>query len=292
MANCPKCNTHLKLTDWRQHCPECGANIVVYDIQERLMKEADKAEVEYYHFQKKIDRVKASFVGTKPAIVRIFTSLLPAGAIFLPLVQARFTEPFEAYEGKISMLDIINKITALTGDAIPTMLSGENKTAGIVFVAALLLFALSLIATLLHFILNTLSCSPKGQQRNMIMDVILIILPLLSMFCFSRIPFNPSVSGTLGIGAYLYLLLQAVNVGVDWYTMKQGIPVHHKPCFVGGIPIEEYFEMQEKGMSTQEIRAIQYERLQAIQDETNARIAAEEAAKARAEEEEKEADTP
>ena len=54
MAECPKCKEHLKMTDWKQHCPHCGANVVIYDIQERLMKDADIAEVQYYHFQDKL----------------------------------------------------------------------------------------------------------------------------------------------------------------------------------------------------------------------------------------------
>lgn len=94
MADCPKCKTHLKMTDWRQHCPYCGANIVVYDLQERLMQEADKAEVQHYHFQKKVDRLKASFIGSKLSVVRIFTSLIPIGALFLPIVKIKLTPPF------------------------------------------------------------------------------------------------------------------------------------------------------------------------------------------------------
>ena len=73
MANCPKCDYHLKLTDWRPNCPSCGVNLVYYGMEERLLADADKAEAEHSHFQKKIDRAKASFVGSKLAIA---TSLI------------------------------------------------------------------------------------------------------------------------------------------------------------------------------------------------------------------------
>lgn len=271
MANCPKCGRHLRIIDWKQHCPDCGANIFVYNQQERLMQEADIAEVQYYHFQKKIDRLKATFVGTKLAIVRIFTSLLPVGAVFLPLIKAKFTQPFEPYDGGLTILDIVNKIGSLT-DAVPAMLSGGSKTAGILFAASFLFFALSAVAVILHFLLNMLSCSPKGKPRNTAMDIILLVTTIASVICFVAMPKNTMVDGTLGIGAYLYIVLQIANVVVDAITMKKGIPVHHKQCYVGGIPIEEYFEMQEKGMSTEEIRAIQYERLQVIQDEMEAKL--------------------
>ncbi|MBQ6021153.1 MAG: hypothetical protein IJL26_13350 [Clostridia bacterium] len=53
MANCPKCGAHLRMIDWKQRCPHCKANVFLYDLQERLMLDADKAEVQHYHFQKK-----------------------------------------------------------------------------------------------------------------------------------------------------------------------------------------------------------------------------------------------
>lgn len=285
MANCPKCGRHLKITDWKQHCPDCGANIFVYNQQERLMQEADIAEVQYYHFQKKIDRIKASFIGSKLAIVRIFTSLLPVAAIFLPLIKAKIAEPFKPFDGGMSLLDIINNIEGLTGDGIPTML-GEEKTAGIALAASIGLFAVSLLALVLHFILLTLSCSPKGNQRNNAMNIIILVTTIGSALAFMLMPKNAFVDGALGLGAYLYIALQIVNVVIDTITMKKGIPVNHKQCYCGGIPIEEYFEMQKKGMSTEEIRAIQYERLQAMQDEIEARLKAEEDKKAESKKEE------
>lgn len=285
MANCPKCGRHLKITDWKQHCPDCGANIFVYNQQERLMQEADIAEVQYYHFQKKIDRIKASFIGTKLAIARIFTSLLPVAGIFLPLIKAKVSDPFKPYDGGMSLLDIINNIEGLTGDGIPTMLS-NSKTAGIAFTISIGLFVLSLLALLLHFILLTLSCSPKGKQRNLAMNIIILIATFGSAIAFLVMPENPYIDGTLGLGAYLYIALQVVNVVVDTITMKKGIPVNHKQCYCGGIPIEEYFEMQKKGMTTEEIRAIQYERLQALQDEIEARLKAEEEKKSDSKKEE------
>lgn len=275
MANCPKCGRHLRLVDWKQHCPDCGANIFVYNQQERLMQEADIAEVQYYHFQKKIDRLKAAFIGTKLAIVRIFTSLLPIAALFLPLIKATITEPFKPVDGGITAMTIYDNIDGLIGDAIPTLLGGSEKSAAMVFVAAIGLLVLSLLAMLLHFLFLTLACSPKGKTRNMIIDIIILATTVGAVIAAARIPDFSAVKGvSLGIGAAVYVLLQLVNVGVDFAVLKMGIPVNHKQCYVGGIPIEEYFEMQEKGMSTEEIRKIQYERLQAIQDEREAQVKA------------------
>lgn len=272
MANCPKCGKHLKLINWKQNCPYCHTNIFVYDQQERLMRDADIAEVQYYHFQKKIDRVKASFVGSKLAIVRIFASVLPVAAPFLPLVNARVSAPFPSAESEgITLATLVNKIDVLTGDAFPTLLTGDNKTSAILLISSLAMLILSLLALVLHFLCLTLSCSPKGKQRNIAFDVLYLFFAIGSATTFLALPQSSPVYGSLGLGTYLYFLLLIVSTVVDIVTIKKGIPINHKPCFVGGIPIEEYFEMVEKGMPTEEIRKIQYERMQAIEDEKAAK---------------------
>ena len=90
MANCPKCGAHLKLTDWRPTCPHCGINLIYYGMEERLLEDADKAESEHAVFQKKLDRLKASFIGSPLTIIRIVLSLLPIGALMLPLANVSF----------------------------------------------------------------------------------------------------------------------------------------------------------------------------------------------------------
>lgn len=275
MANCPNCNAHLKLTDWKQHCPHCGANIVIYDLQERLMQDADVAEVQFYHFQKKIDRLKASFIGSKLAVTRIVTSLLPIGALFLPLVKATAYEPLEPMTGGISALTIYEKI-----DSVTKILEAEMNTPNIMLIASFALLLLSLLFTFVRFVLLTLACSPKGKVRNYTMDVFILLFTIGSIVAFGAMPAGGILSGGLYFGAYLYLLLEIVNVAVDVATFKKGINVKHKQCYCGGIPIEEYFEMVEKGMSTEEIRQIQYDRLRELQEEKERKLAEDEAKKA------------
>lgn len=274
-ARCPKCNSHLKMTDWRQHCAYCGANIVVYDLQERLMTQADSAEVQFYHFQKKIDRLKGAFVGSKLAVTRIITSLIPVGALFLPLLKAKVVEPLKPMDGAISLLTIINNTDVFGDDGLNAIL------AEIPLVAAMGCLVLSVLATLVHFILLTLACSPKGKIRNIILDVLILLSTAGMLVCGFLLPNEGSFAlvGTVGIGAYLYLLLQIVNVMIDVLTLVQGIEIHHKQCYVGGIPIEEYFEMVDNGIGHDEIRQEQYARLQAIQDEAERKLLEEQAKK-------------
>lgn len=268
MANCPKCGKHLRLIDWKQHCPHCGANIVVYDLQERLMQQADKAEVQHYHFQKKVDNVKGAFVGNKLAIARIFVSLLPLGPLFLPIIKAMFTAPFEAYEGNINILELYNNIEKL--GALTSLLVSGNKS-DTIFFASVILFVLSFLLIIIHFVLNALACSPKGKIRNTIIDILIILTSVGSAVSLLVMGKGGAVTASLGIGGILYVIVQIFNACFDMYVLKKGIEIKHAQCYCGGIPIEEYFELQ-KTMTPEELRQEQYNRLQAIQDEKEAKL--------------------
>ncbi len=271
MAECPKCKEHLRLLDWKPNCPHCGANIVVYDLQERLMQEADAAEVQYYHFQKKVDRLKTSFIGSKLSIVRIFTSLIPIVALFLPIVKINLSAPFEPYGGNMGVLDIYNLFDKLDPMAFVRAIE-MNTAAGLMFTLSVVGLLLSIVVMLLHFLCNMLACSPKGKIRNYTLDIIYIAVVVITMGLFAIIPENPFVSGSLGVGAFLYLVLVILNFVIDILVFRENIEIKHAQCYVGGIPIEEYFEMVENGMSPEDLRAEMYKRLTAIQREQEEKL--------------------
>lgn len=264
MANCPKCGEHLRLIDWKQHCPHCGANIFIYDLQERLMQDADKAEVQNYHFQKKIDRLKASFAGSKLAVARIFTSILPIGGLFLPLINGKLLSPLPETSGGIDILKIVNTVSAEGLDAGAIL---SSLTSSIPMLISVLLFVMSAVLILLHLILLTLSCSPKGKIRNFTLDILMIAFSVGSAVCFALSPADFFIQGSLSVGTYVYIALIIVNFIIDFAVFKKGIEIKHKQAFVGGIPIEEYFQMVNSGVSHEDIRKEQYKRLQAIYDE-------------------------
>lgn len=275
MANCQKCNYKLRFYNWRQTCPKCGTNLILYGIQERLMQDADKAEVQHYHFQKKLDRLKGSFVGSKLAIARIFTSLFPILALLLPFADVKSGQPFYEYSGKISLLTIFNELLDhIDIGAFSEFASAQQtRAAGICFIISASCLAVSIVAILVHFICLTLACSPHGKQRNIVLDAIMLICAAAAVITFACIPENSAIAGAPAIGAYVYLLLIVICFVIDFLTIKQGIKINHKPCFVGGIPIEEYFEMVESGATKQELRAEMYARMGKIQAEKDAELA-------------------
>ena len=261
MANCPKCNEHLRIIDWKQHCPHCGANIVLYDIQERLMQDADKAEIQYYYSHKKVERLKAAFVGTKLAIARLVLSLVPILAIVVPFVSGSFKEPFVPFDGAFGLFSLLNIMENLNTDAILGLMdTPDGKTAFLYLGISLVLFVLSIVLILVRFICLTMACSPKGKIRNYIFDILLLVLPAAGSVLLMTIPENPYFEINFIIAPIVYFALLVVSFAIDIAVFKQGIEVKYEECFIGGIPSSEYFKMQEDGVSPAEIRQEMYKR--------------------------------
>lgn len=266
MANCPKCGEHLKLTDWKQHCPHCHCNIVVYDIQERLMQDADKAEVQRYYFQKKIDRMKASFVGSKLAVIRIFTSLIPLVAVVAPWLKGEFNVPFVEFKGLFTLFTLTDMLDSLDINSILNILNTDDGKIPIILLAvSLVSLLLSAVLLLVRFGCLTMACSKRGKIRNYTFDILTLVFCIVATVLLMIVPDNAYFNIDFVIAPFVYLLLLGVNFGVDIAVYKKGIEVKHEPCFVGGIPIEEYFKMVEDGVPQEEIRQEMYRRLTEMQ---------------------------
>ena len=256
MANCPKCGRKLTLFDWKPNCPECGVNLVYYGMEERLMDEADKAEAEHARLQKRIDRLKASFVGSKLAIVRIILSVLPIAALLLPLASISFNGPYiEATTTTINAIEIYNIVSSLDFDALFTMIgSGVVGSSFIGYAGALVGILLSLVFVILSLLLLMLACSPKGCVRNLIMNSLAIVAAVVSIVMFTQFAngitavFPDFVTdASIGFGIFVYIGMLALLLGLNIYLTINKIEVKYKQCYVGGIPAEEYFELVEKG---------------------------------------------
>ncbi len=255
MAKCPKCGRKLTLLDWRPNCPGCGVNLVYYGMEERLLKEADAAEAEHARLQKRIDRLKASFVGSKLTIIRIFLSILPIAALMLPLCSVTFNGPFiEQTTTNVNAIEIYNLISSLDFDALFTMIGSTLLgTSFIGYAGALVCLLLSLVMVIVSLVMLTLACSPKGNPRNITLNSLAIAFAVASPVLFTVFSngisavFPEFISGKLGIGIFVYIALLVVLLVMNIVIAKKGVEVKYKQCFVGGIPAEEYFELVEKG---------------------------------------------
>lgn len=296
-ATCPKCGAKLRLFDWKPNCPHCGVNMVYYGLEDRLLLDADNAEIEHVHTQARMDRMKAAFTGSKLAITRIVTSVLPFAGLFLPLAKFSFDAPYASFNGSINAISLYNILaTRLDFDALLSMFGSKLMgPMAIFFAVSIVTILLSAVGLLLHLIFLIMACGPKGKQRNYSLNILNILFSSTSLVTFllfsSKIKaLLPGIvhTSSLGIGIFVYLALLIACFVVDILCFKKGIPVKYKPCFVGNIPSDEYFRLVKEEVPLPEIRKIMAE-YTAIKEAEDAQKKAEEEAKKAKEKAEKEA---
>lgn len=287
-ATCPKCGGKLRLTDWRPNCPHCGINMIYYGMEERLLLDADKAEAEHARTQPKIDRIKAATVGSPLAIVRLVMSLIPLGALFLPLARMEFTAPFVSFSEKINVLSIVDMLSNTNLDALLSVFRSPVFGPTFAFyTVAVVCVLLSAAGVLFHTIFQTLACSPKGKPRNLTFNIFNLLMAVASIVCFSlfssRIQsFFPGVMrvSSLAFGAFIYLALIVASFVIDVVCLVKGIPVRYKECFVGNIPADKYFQLVEDGVPLEQIRQVMAEHTAQKEAEKKAQEEAKAAAEA------------
>ncbi len=270
MAKCPKCGRKLTILDWRPNCPECGVNLVYYGMEERLLKEADAAEAEHARLQKRIDRLKASFIGSKLTIIRIFLSILPIAALMLPLASVSYNGPFiEATTTSINAIEIYNLISSLDFDALFTMIGSSVLGSSFIgYLGALAGVLLSLVFVIVSLLMLMLACSPKGNPRNIIFNSLTIISAAAAGVFFNQFAggitsvFPEFVTdASIGFGYFVYIGTLVLLLGINIVIAVKGVNVKYKQCYVGGIPAEEYFELVEKGTDIEVIHQMMAEAL-------------------------------
>ena len=249
MAVCPHCGKKLRLADWRPTCPDCGVNLNYYRANERLLDESEKAEKEHALFQPKVDRAKAAYAGSWKAIMRIVMTLLPIGALFLPTVTLA-PDAMNPHANAANAIGIFGYI----GDADIGKVLGAG-TAGIVIAA----FVLSLAMILVNLILITMALGKHGKGRAIALYGVMLAAAAAALILFIpgiKAGALPGIENDLtpGIGAYLYVLLQAVSFCWNLYVVLTGIPVRYTKCLIGGLPSEEYFGYVEAGWDRERIR--------------------------------------
>lgn len=272
MANCPKCGRKLTLFDWRPNCPGCGVNLVYYGLEEKLLDEADAAEAEHAKLQKRIDRLKAAFIGSKLTIARIVLSLLPIVALLIPLCEVTFKAPFMGEKTTaVNLIALIDVFSNLDFDGLFAMFGSSLLSSTFIgYAGALLCLALSLVFVLVSLFALMAACGPKGNIRNIILNSIAIVLSVASIFFFTTFASNAAkvfpgyLSGKIGVGIFVYIAALVALLVLNIVISRKGTPVKYKQCYVGGLTSEEYFALVEKGTSKEEIRKLMNEALDAI----------------------------
>lgn len=193
MSNCPKCNEKLSPFYFKQSCPKCGANLLYYNLDERLQQDADTAALEWGAVDRLVNGIKASVVGSAASIIRTVSYFLTVLLLLVPCYTVSGL-PIES----VSLLSLIKMLV-----------SGEIDFGSIFFDKVLLLvfisFAAVVLIGLVSLIISLFSYTKNGLKRNMAITVIDIVVffVLVMVINFSSASIN--VLGCLLVLASMFL---------------------------------------------------------------------------------------
>ena len=233
MANCPKCDYKLRLTDWKPECPNCGVNVAYYDFEERFYIDAKGAEMDVAKIRVKWARVKSAFVGGKVPIARLSLCVLPLIATLLSFGGLQIAIPL--FEKKMPF-SIIGLYTFFTDGTLNYFIALKNSEIVGIYAkhAVNIFFSLSgvVVLALLVFLLE-LICFISVKKMSVMMAVtcglgiIAAAWSIIAVNNLAQVTSSRIFTVSSNLGGYAVLLAFAVLLVLNCVVIKKGIPVHY-----------------------------------------------------------------
>lgn len=264
----PNCKHKLKVSNWKANCPECGANILYYRMEDRLLAEADEVELSSAAFQKRIDRLKAAVFGNNWAIARLVLLFLPIGMLFLPLGRAVVNIPFVDNTTNLNIINIFKSITSLDFDMVFSFLGDERLSAAYIWLLlALVGVILVLVACLAGLICSVLAGGKKAMVRAAVICGVGMAGTILGAIALTQYGANladlfpGAISTAVSFGAVALAASFLIGLGINIVIKTQGgIPIQYTQCYISGFPEEEVLANLENGITLDDMRAAQAEK--------------------------------
>jgi hypothetical protein len=249
MDVCPKCGRKLKITDLKPECPGCGVNLLYYKIEERLEVDAINAELEHARTQQKLDRAKASLIGSALTIVRIVLLAVVVGMLFLPLATMHAQGPYLDKTFTLNVIEIYNGISAIDFGGLFTILGSAVLGKTFIFYAvSMLMVAVAAVCAIIELIFSFLSCSPHGFSRNLTLAIVGIVSSAVSIVTFNMFLSNAAkvlpgtLTGSIEMGAYLVIAAFVLVIGINIWIKAKGVDVKYKQSYIDSVPYEEFLD--------------------------------------------------
>lgn len=189
MSKCPKCGEKISLFYIKQVCPKCGANLMYYDMDERLKKDAQKAQKEVDAVNHFVDILRNSSVASPVHIVRLVLFFTPLASMCLPM--------FVTNGKTVSLIEFIMGIIQ-NGFNFNEMLADTPYFLGV------LSMVLVIILSLAEIIASLFSATKHGLGRNIAFSSVNLLV-----FCGLSIAII-TMGGKIGAGFIITLIIYLV----------------------------------------------------------------------------------
>lgn len=300
---CPKCGAEIPFYDLKPNCRHCGVNILYFTQDDDLERDAKRTELDNAATRMVIARVKAVFIGSFLAVLRMVFLVGAVCAMMIPFCSVTFQLPF--YEEKLSV-GLIGLIQSLGNGlllSIPNFLKSALFAkaalgAGIVMV----LFALLAVVDVAMLVIYLLSFLSPDKTAKMLRNASVVACVLAAAAQIAAIaaktaivPDTPYTSFSFGFGGLACVALHVILIVIAAKMLKKGVePVYRefdpkrkellKKVKAGEVNLDDLplpiFESEEE----HETRMKEFQ--QAMEEEAAAELTAQVQAEAKAKEEE------
>ena len=227
---CPKCGGEIPFYDIKPNCRHCGVNILYYTQDDDLIRDAKRTELESAVARMIVAKIKAVFIGSKLAIIRMIGIVGAICALMIPFCSVSFSMPY--YEEKFSV-GLIGAIQGITGGLIlklPSYLKSTLfSTSALACVCILAVFLLLVLADLAMFAVYILSAispnkSAKILKRISITAAVVSILSFAVALYFNFILKDSSYTAyALGFGSLANALIHIFLCVINAKMLKNGV---------------------------------------------------------------------
>ena len=233
---CPKCGGEIPFLDLRPNCRHCGVNIMYFTQEDDLVRDAKRTELEGAVARMVVARVKAAFIGSKLAIVRLVVVLIAIAALLVPFGAVSYNAPYFQTGFSAGIIGIVQAFTGGLFMQLPKFLASTvfspQTIAAAVPTAFLVICALIDVISFTVYLLSFLNLT-KGTKimRNLALVGACVALAgqIASLVVNAAVPDTSAASVSFGFGGLAACVMFLVLFFVNRTMLKKGIePVYRE----------------------------------------------------------------
>ena len=234
---CPKCGADIPFYDLKPNCKHCGVNILYFTQDYELERDAKRAELDNAVTRMVIARIKAVFIGSLLAIIRMIVLVGSICAMMIPFCSVTFKLPFYEEKFSVGLIGIIQSFgNGLLLGLLKFLKSTLFSKAALGAAIVLVIFALIALADVVMLIIYLLSFLKPDKMTKMIRNISAIagVLSLgaqiAAVVCkTSVVPSNEYTSFAIGFGGIACFALHLVLVIINAKMLRSGVePVYRE----------------------------------------------------------------
>ena len=230
--HCPKCGGEIPFYDLKPNCRHCGVNIMYYTQEAGLSRDAKRTELEGAVARMVIARIKAAFIGSKEAIIRIVLTIGAVAVLMLPFGSVVFRTPFYQQSLSAGLIGAINGFTngvlMKLPDFLNSALFGRYMTAFLLPMGVLAILLLIGVVILCLYLISFLNLVPltKAIRNLSLIGAVIALLGQVVVIIFSfanPLPATPVASFNFGWGGFAAAVVWCGMFMINRIMLKKGI---------------------------------------------------------------------